>query len=88
MLIDARGFGSWHEKAGFLVHNLFPSAAYMDARYDIAYPATRPFYYIYRWLLGLSGVVRDFSNRRAALRGEDAGGTRSDHSPHSRERIE
>lgn len=88
MLIDARGFGSWHEKAGFLVHNLFPSTAYMDARYDIAHPAARPFYYIYRWLLGLSGVVRDFSNRRAAPRGEDAGGTRSDHSPHSRERIE
>jgi len=88
MLIDAKGFGSWRERVRFLVHNLFPSVAYMDARYDIAHPATRPFYYIYRWLLGLSGVVRDFSNRRAAPRSEDVGGTHSDHSPCSHERIE
>lgn len=88
MLIDVRGFRSWHERFRFFVHNLFPSAAYMDARYDIAHPVTRPFYYVYRWLLGFSGVFRDFLYHRIALGGKNAGGFRSSHPSRPREKSE
>ncbi len=59
LLVDVKGLGSRREKARFLMHNVFPSTAYMDARYGIRHPAARPFYYVYRWFLGLRGMVRD-----------------------------
>lgn len=59
LLVDVKGLGSPREKARFLMHNVFPSTTYMDSRYSIRHPAARPFYYVYRWVLGLSGMVRD-----------------------------
>lgn len=63
MLVDAKGLESWPKKARFLIHNVLPSATYMDARYGISHPLIRPFYYPYRWLLGLSGFLHDTLHR-------------------------
>lgn len=63
LLVDVKGMGSPRERAWFLLHNIFPSVAYMDARYGIGHPLTRPFYYVYRWYLGVSGIVRDLLRR-------------------------
>lgn len=57
LLADLQGLPGWKPKARFLASNLFPSAAYMDERYAITHPWQRPFYYPYRWYLGISRAI-------------------------------
>jgi hypothetical protein len=64
LLLDARAINSWPERAKFIYHNLVPSAAYMEQRYQIKHPSLRPFYYFYRWLIGLYGLLGGPSDRR------------------------
>ena len=64
LLLDARVINSWPERIRFIYHSLFPSAAYMDQRYQIERPSLRPFYYFYRWLIGLYGLLVGPSDRR------------------------
>lgn len=64
LLRDARVINSWPERVRFFYHNLVPSAAYIDERYQIKHPSLRPFYYFYRWLIGLYGLLRGPSDRR------------------------
>jgi hypothetical protein len=54
LLVDLQGMPGWRARARFLAGNLFPSAAYMDERYSITQSWQRPFYYPYRWYLGLA----------------------------------
>ena len=58
LLDDLSGLENWGARAAFLRHNLFPSAAYMDDRYAIANPGLRPAYYLLRWALGVSALVK------------------------------
>lgn len=48
----------WHMKLRFLWQNLFPSTAYMRQRYQIKKSYQVPFYYFYRWVLGLADMLR------------------------------
>ncbi len=49
---------TWRERLQFAWHDLlFPSPGFMTSRYDIPHPLLLPFYYPYRWLAGLWGVV-------------------------------
>lgn len=58
LMADLQGVPGWGAKARFLARNLFPSAAYMDERYAIAHAWQRPFYYPYRWYLGITQAIR------------------------------
>lgn len=58
LLADLHGIPDWGARLRFLYRNLFPSAAYMDERYEIRHPALRVAYYPYRWLLGVNDVLR------------------------------
>lgn len=57
LLDDMTALSSWSERLRFLGHNLFPSTAYMDARYGITHPGLRPLYYVKRWFRGVAGLV-------------------------------
>jgi hypothetical protein len=41
------------ERAAVVWRTLFPSLAYMQRRYRVAYPLLLPLYYLLRWLEGL-----------------------------------
>jgi len=47
---------SWGQRLRMAWVNVFPTPAYMRQRYGIRYPLLAPFYYPYRWLLGLRGL--------------------------------
>jgi hypothetical protein len=50
---------TWRERLQFAWHDLlFPSPGFMRSRYHVPHPLLLPFYYPYRWLAGLWGVVR------------------------------
>lgn len=51
------GRPTWSERLRFAWDNLFPSPAYMRERYAIRHPLLLPFYYPYRWLLGLRSAL-------------------------------
>lgn len=58
LLEDVQGMSGRGARLRFLLHNLFPSAAYMDERYGIDEPWQRPLYYVYRWWRGLGDLLR------------------------------
>ncbi len=51
------GRPTWTERLRFAWSNLFPSPAYMRERYAIHHPLLLPFYYLYRWILGLCSAL-------------------------------
>lgn len=53
---DLVSISDWNARRRFALANLFPSAAYMRARYAIRHPLLLPLYYPYRWLRGLFGA--------------------------------
>jgi hypothetical protein len=53
---DLTSMPDWRQRLRFARTNLFPSAEYMQRRYQIPYPFLLPLYYPYRWLRGLRGV--------------------------------
>jgi len=46
----------------FVAANIFPSINYMKNRYRIRFPIFLPFFYIYRWYLGLISLIRKTNN--------------------------
>ena len=54
---DLRGMPNWADRARFAWSNLMPSPAYMRFRYRIANSWLLPFYYPYRWLLGIRSAL-------------------------------
>lgn len=54
---DIRSISSWRMRLLFAWDNLFPSPAYMQDRYRIPHPILLPFYYLYRWMIGLRSAV-------------------------------
>ena len=54
---DLRGMPGWRRRLRFAWTLLFPSPRYMRARYDIRHPLLLPWYYVYRWMLGLRSAV-------------------------------
>lgn len=63
---DLISMPDWRSRLRYGVHNLFPSAAYMRQRYNITRPLLLPFYYPYRWWLGLASVCRADDRRRSS----------------------
>lgn len=59
LMADVRSMRSWPERIRFFYHNMIPSGAYMDQRYNIRHPAMRAYYYVRRWLIGLAGLARE-----------------------------
>jgi hypothetical protein len=47
---------SWGQRLRMAWVNVFPTPAYMRQRYGIRHPLLVPFYYPYRWFLGLKGL--------------------------------
>jgi hypothetical protein len=55
-LTDFATTAGWRQRLRYARTNLFPSAAYMRARYEIRHPLLVPLYYPYRWWRGLRGL--------------------------------
>lgn len=55
---DLRATPGWRRRLRMFWVNMVPTPAYMRQRYHIPHPLLAPFYYPYRWLLGLYGAVR------------------------------
>ncbi len=55
---DLAGQRSWRQRAAYGWAQLFPSAAYMRARYRLRHPALVPLAYPYRWGIGLVEWLR------------------------------
>jgi hypothetical protein len=56
MWTDLSGMAGWRARLGYAASVLFPSPAYMRHRYTIPHPTLLPFYYPYRWWLGLRSL--------------------------------
>ncbi len=55
---DLASTPSWRRRLRFAWSNIVPSSAYMRQRYRIRHAALLPFYYPYRWFLGISSALR------------------------------
>lgn len=66
---DLASMPDWRLRLRYGLAQLFPSAAYMQERYDPPHPLLLPLTYPYRWLLGL----RELAASRAAGGSGDAG---------------
>jgi hypothetical protein len=55
---DLSEIPGWSSRLRYALLHFFPSITYMKRRYDIRRPYLLPFYYPYRWLVGLASVVR------------------------------
>lgn len=58
LFADLAGIPTCRERLRYAWCNLFPSAGYMRQRYAVRHGAMLPFYYLYRWMLGLNEVFR------------------------------
>lgn len=56
--VDLVGMPGWGPRWRFAWRSLFPSAGYMEYRYNIPHRLMVPLYYPYRWLLGLRSALR------------------------------
>ncbi len=56
---DIVGLSTWRQRGDFVMRNLFPSPEYMRWRYAIAHGWQTPFYYPYRWFLGIVSALRN-----------------------------
>jgi len=54
--IDFKYLNGFGKKINFVIQMLFPSADYMKKRYGITKTILTPFYYIYRWWLGIASL--------------------------------
>jgi len=54
---DFKNIPGLRDKSFFALANIFPSYHYMKHRYKIKHPVMLPFYYIYRWYLGIFGFI-------------------------------
>ncbi|NOX60907.1 MAG: nucleotidyltransferase family protein [Chloroflexi bacterium] len=56
--IDLATLSGWRDRLHFAWIHLFPSLAYLQKRYQPAFPWLFPFYYPYRWLRGIRSLLR------------------------------
>jgi hypothetical protein len=61
---DLTGIPDWRARVRFAWNNLFPSPLYMQRRYSVPHRLLLPFYYPYRWWLGVYGVLTARRARR------------------------
>lgn len=54
---DVRGIPQGRDRLAFTLARLFPSPAYMRQRYHIRHRGLIPFYYPYRWYLGIRSAL-------------------------------
>ncbi len=54
---DLLSMPSWGQRFRYAWTGLFPSASYMQQRYRLRHPLLVPFAYLYRWFLGLRGLL-------------------------------
>lgn len=57
--VDLATSSSWQRRFTYARQNLFPSSSYMRKRYEIRSSLLLPFYYPYRWLLGIQSLFRN-----------------------------
>lgn len=57
LLDDLADTPSWRRRLAMAWTYIFPTPAYMRRRYGIRHPLLLPFYYPYRWFLGLRGLL-------------------------------
>lgn len=55
---DFAALPKWSQRLAYMLRKLFPSTAYMRHRYRIKNPGLLPFFYVYRWLLGIQSAWR------------------------------
>ena len=55
--VDLVSTPGWRQRVRFAWSNILPSADYMRVRYNIRHELLTPFYYPYRWLLGLRSAL-------------------------------
>jgi hypothetical protein len=55
-LEDLNYLPDWRKKISFTFSSLFPTLAYMKVRYSFSNPLILPFFYVYRWYLGVTGL--------------------------------
>ena len=55
-LYDIRSMPDFKTRTRFIMSNLFPSPTYMKTRYQITNSLLMPFYYPYRWYLGIRSI--------------------------------
>ena len=55
---DLATSSSWQRRLEYAWHSLLPSPDYMHRRYQINRPLLLPFYYPYRWLVGIFSIFR------------------------------
>jgi len=67
---DLAGIPDWGGRLRYAWRHMFPSASYMRQRYKVRRDALLPFYYLYRWLLGLTEAID------AVVRGWNTGASR------------
>ena len=65
---DLSSMPGWGARIRYGLGSLFPSGAYMVRRYSIPHPLLTPFYYPYRWLVGLSSAMPRSEQSREAQR--------------------
>ena len=57
LLDDLADTTSWRRRLHMALVNIVPTATYMQQRYNIRHRLLVPFFYPYRWFLGLRGLV-------------------------------
>jgi hypothetical protein len=57
-LEDLSCLPDWRKKIHFAFSNIFPSLSYMKIRYRFNSPLMLPYFYIYRWYLGITSIFK------------------------------
>ena len=55
---DLASMSGWMERCRYAAGCLFPSSRYLMHRYGMPSPWLTPVFYLYRWLVGLRGLIR------------------------------
>jgi len=55
--VDLASTPGWRKRVRFAWSNILPSTSYMRMRYNIRHGLLTPFYYPYRWLLGIRSAL-------------------------------
>jgi hypothetical protein len=55
---DLAGIPEWRGRLRYAWRHMFPSTGYLRQRYAVQHDALLPFYYLYRWYVGIRELVR------------------------------
>jgi hypothetical protein len=61
--VDLTSLPAWHDRLRYALVHLFPDLGYMTTRYHIPHPVLVPFYYPYRWAVGVHSLYRTLRRR-------------------------